>query len=351
MFTTLDPILRKVVLAIGALLLGVLVSGLINAFIRRRQRRDPITIGDTALNLQLLRGPLQLLLPSLAGRAVLPALELEQALLDPIGHGLDLLIIAAIAWLARRGILIARDLIQARFPVDVEDNLEARRIQTQYRVIERIATAVIIILAVGAMLMTFEEVRQFGVSLLASAGLAGVVLGFAAQKSLGTLLAGIQIAISQPIRLDDVVIVEGEWGRIEEITLTYVVVRIWDQRRLVVPITYFLDNTFQNWTRTSAEILGTVYLYADYTIPVQAVREELERIVRGTDLWDGRVVGLVVTDSKEHTVELRALVSAEDASKAWDLRCLVREKLITYLQENHPESLPRLRLVQESLSS
>jgi small-conductance mechanosensitive channel len=348
MLVNLDPVVRRLVLAIGAILLGVLLSSLINALLRRRQRRDPIMIGETALNLHLLRGPLQVLLPALAGRAVLPALEFEQALRALIGHALDLVIIGSIAWLARRGVLIARELVQERFPVDVEDNLEARRIQTQYRVIERVTTALIVILAAGAMLMTFEQVRQFGVSLLASAGIAGIVLGFAAQKSLGTLLAGIQIALSQPIRLDDVVIVEGEWGRIEEITLTYVVVKIWDQRRLVLPITYFIDNPFQNWTRTSAEILGTVYLYTDYTVPVQAVREELQRIVEGSDLWDGRVVGLVVTDAKEHTLELRALVSAADASKAWDLRCLVRENLISYLQENHPESLPRLRLVQES---
>jgi small-conductance mechanosensitive channel len=348
MLNTINPLLRQMILAMGAIALGALISGIINSLLRRRQSSQPISIGDTALNLTLLRAPLRLLLPTLSVRAVLPSFGFESRLNNVVGHGIDLLIIAAIAWLARRGILIARDLVQARFPVDVEDNLEARRVQTQYRVIERITTAVIVILAMGAMLMTFEEVRQFGVSLLASAGIAGVVLGFAAQKSLGTLLAGIQIAISQPIRLDDVVIVEGEWGRIEEITLTYVVVKIWDQRRLIVPITYFIDNSFQNWTRTSAEILGTVYLYADYAVPVQAVREALERIVESTDLWDGRVVGLVVTDAKEHTLELRALVSAENASKAWDLRCLVREQLVTYLQANHPESLPRLRLVQEA---
>lgn len=347
MFHSIDPLLRQLILSIGAIALGILLSGFINYFLRRRQSRDPISIGDTALNLGLLKGPLRLLLPALVVRAMLPALEMEARLDDLVAHGIDVIIIGAIAWLARRGILIAQELVQERFPVDVEDNLEARRIQTQYRVIERIATALIIILAISAMLMTFEQVRQFGVSLLASAGIAGVALGFAAQKSLGTLLAGIQIAISQPIRLDDVVIVEGEWGRIEEITLTYVVVKIWDQRRLVVPITYFIDNSFQNWTRQSAEILGTVYLHADYTVPVESVREELKRIVESTDLWDGRVVGLVVTDAKEHTVELRALVSAEDASKAWDLRCLVREKLIAYLQEKHPESLPRLRLIQE----
>jgi hypothetical protein len=194
------------------------------------------------------------------------------------------------------------------------------------------------------MLMTFDSVRQFGISLLASAGIAGVVLGFAAQKSLGTLLAGIQIAVSQPVRLDDVVIVEGEWGRIEEITLTYVVVRIWDERRLIVPVTYFLDNAFQNWTYTSAEILGTVYIYADYSVPVEMVRKELKNILDSTDLWDGRLWSLLVTDSTERTMEMRALVSAANSSKAWDLRCLVRERLIDFLQREYPGSLPRVRL-------
>jgi hypothetical protein len=193
-------------------------------------------------------------------------------------------------------------------------------------------------------------VRQFGVSLLASAGLAGVILGFAAQKSLTTLLAGIQIAISQPIRLDDVVIVEGEWGRIEEITLTYVVVRIWDQRRLIVPITHFLDNSFQNWTRTSAEILGTVYFHADYTVPMDKLRKHLKQVLENSPLWDGRVWGLIVTDAKEQTVELRALVSAENASKAWDLRCHVREEMITYLQQHYPDSLPRVRVSKEPVT-
>jgi small-conductance mechanosensitive channel len=176
---------------------------------------------------------------------------------------------------------------------------------------------------------------------------AGVVLGFAAQKSLGTLLAGIQIAFSQPIRLDDVVIVDGQWGRVEEITLTYVVVKIWDERRLIVPITYFIDNAFQNWTRSSAQILGTVYVYADYRLPVDELRAELKRILDDNPLFDGRAWGLQVTNANESTIELRALMSAEDASKSWDLRCAVREALIRYLQMKHPDSLPRIRLEQE----
>jgi small-conductance mechanosensitive channel len=195
--------------------------------------------------------------------------------------------------------------------------------------------------------MTFDEVRRVGVSILASAGIVGIIVGFAAQRSLGNLIAGIQIAITQPMRLDDVVVVEGEWGRIEEITLTYVVVRIWDQRRLVVPITYFMERPFVNWTRTTAELLGTVYLYADYTIPVERVREELHRILEASDLWDRRAWGLVVTNTTEKSVEMRALMSTQDSSSAWSLRCHVREKLLEFLQKHFPHSLPMVRLKTE----
>jgi small-conductance mechanosensitive channel len=199
------------------------------------------------------------------------------------------------------------------------------------------------LLTLAAILMTFEKVRYLGTSILASAGIAGLIVGFAAQRSIATLLAGIQIAITQPIRIDDVVIVENEWGRIEEITLTYVVVRIWDLRRLILPITYFLEKPFQNWTRVSADILGTIFLYVDYTVPVEAVRAEFRRILEKSGKWDGRVSVLQVTNTTERTVELRALVSATDSSSAWELRCHVREKLIEFLQKNYPHALPRLR--------
>jgi small-conductance mechanosensitive channel len=190
-------------------------------------------------------------------------------------------------------------------------------------------------------------VRQFGTAIIASAGVAGIIVGFAAQKSIATLLAGFQIALTQPIRIDDVVIVENEWGRIEEITLTYVVVSIWDLRRLVLPITYFIEKPFQNWTRTSADILGTVFIHVDYSAPLDELRAELTRILEASPLWDRKVAVLQVTDAKERTLEVRALASARDASAAWDLRCEVREKLIAYLQKNHPGSLPRLRARME----
>ena len=193
------------------------------------------------------------------------------------------------------------------------------------------------------MLMTFDRVRSLGAAILASAGIFGIVIGVAAQKTIGTFIAGFQIAITQPIRIDDVVVVENEWGRVEEITLTYVVIKIWDQRRLVVPITFFIEKPFQNWTRVSADLLGTVFIYVDYTIPVEAVREELRRILDKSHFWDKKVSGLEVTNTTERTVELRALVSAADSSNLWNLRCEVREKLIAFIQKNYPSSLPKLR--------
>jgi small-conductance mechanosensitive channel len=238
---------------------------------------------------------------------------------------------------------ILDDFVLRQYRIDVTDNLEARKIQTQLQVFKRIVIIVIGIIALAAMLMTFEKVRQLGTSILASAGVIGIIVGVAAQRTIATFLAGIQIAVTQPIRIDDVVIVENEWGRIEEITLTYVVVRIWDLRRLVLPITYFIEKPFQNWTRVTADILGTVFIYVDYTVPIQAVREELHRILQDSKLWDGKVRGLQVTNTTEHTVELRALMSAPDASSAWDLRCEVREKLVEFIQKNYPDGLPKVR--------
>lgn len=346
----MDPILSSMTMLAATGIGGLLVSLVVGWLIERRHGERPIEIASYELHLKHLRVPFRLLLPAVAIRVALHWTQFPQDVLTVLSHVLQIWIIFAIALFARRSFVMVREMLLEEHPVDVEDNLQARRIMTQYQVIQRIGTVLVWVLAIGAMLMTFDSVRQFGISLLASAGIAGVVLGFAAQKSLGTLLAGIQIAVSQPVRLDDVVIVEGEWGRIEEITLTYVVVRIWDERRLIVPVTYFLDNAFQNWTYTSAEILGTVYIYADYSVPVEMVRQELKNILDSTDLWDGRVWSLLVTDSTERTMEMRALVSAANSSKVWDLRCLVRERLIDFLQKEYPGSLPRVRLQSQALT-
>jgi small-conductance mechanosensitive channel len=252
-------------------------------------------------------------------------------------------IIVAVTWLLIKLVQFASNRVLRRFDTSVKDNLQARSVHTQINVIRRLIISLIIILAIAAILMTFEQIRSLGVSLLASAGVAGIVLGLAAQKTLGNFFTGLQIAITQPIRLDDSVVVEGEWGWIEEINLTYVVVKLWDLRRLVLPIQYFVDNPFQNWTRKSAEIIGSVFLRLDYTMPIEPIREELDRILEGNDLWNGNVKVVQVTDSGQREMEVRVLVSANDAPTAWDLRCNVRERLITFIQQNYEDKLPRYR--------
>ena len=286
--------------------------------------------------------PLQWILIVLIVRLVLPAVVPENYL-STAKHILSLFLIALVSLLFIKTAYILDEYVVSHFSIDVKDNLKARKVHTQLNVLKRIVIIVVCILALGTMLMTFDRVRQLGTTILASAGIVGIVVGMAAQRTIGTFIAGLQIAFTQPIRIDDVVIVENEWGRIEEITLTYVVVKIWDMRRLIVPITYFIEKPFQNWTRVSADLLGTVFVYVDYTVPVEVIREELQKILKDSQLWDGKVCVLQVTNTSEHTLELRALMSAPDASAAWSLRCLVREKLVEFIQKNYPESLPKLR--------
>ncbi len=282
-------------------------------------------------------------MPLLALLSVIPWLPLPPYVLQHVNHTVGLAFIASIGWLAIAMLDVLRDYISRRDALGLSDNLAARRVRTQVQVLRHIAVVVIVTLTIAIMVMTFPNVRHLGESLFASAGLAAVVAGLAARTTLSTLLAGVQVALTQPIRLEDVVIVEGEWGWVEEITTTYVVVRVWDLRRLIVPLSYFIEKPFQNWTRNTADLLGTAFIYTDYTVPVNEVREELHRILQSSGMWDGKVWGLQVTNATEHTLELRALMSAPGSSAAWDLRCHVREKLIAFLQEHHPQSLPRVR--------
>ncbi len=274
--------------------------------------------------------------------------ELEPTTLN---HIISLILIALVSWLLIKSTYVLEDFVVSRFEVGVKDNLQARKIHTQFRVLKRVVIILVGVVALATMLMTFPQVRQLGTTILASAGIIGIIVGMAAQKTIGTLIAGIHIAFTQPIRVDDVVIVENEWGRIEEITLTYVVVKIWDLRRLIVPITYFIERPFQNWTRTSADILGTIFIYTDYTIPIDVIRQELQRILKNSDKWDGKVCVLQLTNASDRGIELRALISAPDASTAWNLRCEVREKLIEFIQKNYPQSLPRLRAELKQLTN
>ena len=328
---------------LGAVLIGYLMHRLFWRLLSRFARRTSTVLVDSLL--RHCRSPTVLVFPVLAVYVALPLLRarLGDDLLAFIGNLLIVLLTLSVAATLVRLTSVAEDMIADRYDVDVRDNLRARAIHTQFGIIRKIAVVAIGVLALATVLLSFDEFRELGTGILASAGLVGLIVGLAAQKTLGSLFAGIQLAISQPIRLDDVVIVAGEWGRIEEITLTYVVVRIWDLRRLVLPISYFLETPFQNWTRVSAEILGTVFIYLDYAAPVDEIRAQLEQIVRESSNWDGNVCGVQVTDTSPQGVELRALISAADASKSWDLRCEVREKLIAFLQEQYPDCLPKVR--------
>jgi len=289
---------------------------------------------------------LRLLVPLLGIILLLPLLKLPENWIWVTQKAFGIFLIVALSVLIVRGVNAVQLALLSRHRMDAEDNLFARRIYTQVSVIRKIIVTAVVIIATGSILMLFDPVRQFGTSILASAGIAGIVLGFAAQKTLGNVLAGIQIALTQPLLIDDIVVVEGEFGQIEEITLTYVTVRTWDLRRLVLPITYFIEKPFQNWSRVSTELLGTVILYLDYQVPLGEVRKELKRLVENNPKWDRRVCGLQVTDTKQSTIEVRALVSGTDPGKTFDLRCEVREGLIEFLRRDYPESLPRVRNVE-----
>jgi small-conductance mechanosensitive channel len=342
-----QPWLVSAGILIGALVAARIVHAIVFAAGRRIAARSGNTLDDSVVRNS--NKPVRAILPLLALSLVLPATYLPSNWEGPLRHAVVLGMIASVAWLLVSFINVFEDVISQKYRVDVSDNLRARKLQTQVQVLRRIGVVVISIITLSIMLMTFPSIRQFGVSLFASAGLAGLVVAMAARPTLASLIAGVQIALTEPIRLEDVVIVEGEWGWIEEISTTYVVVRIWDLRRLVVPLSYFLDHPFQNWTRKTADILGTVFVYTDYTVPVEDVRQEFHRILEESGLWDGKVWNVQVTNASEHTMELRALMSAPDSGKAWDLRCYVREKLIAFLQRKYPQSLPKTRAELHSL--
>lgn len=264
-----------------------------------------------------------------------------------VQHANAVLLVASLTMLCIGAIRGVADGVIARHPSDSDDNLAARRIQTQVRVLTRIACGTVLVAGVAFGLMTFPTARQLGASLLASAGVAGLVVGIAARSVFGNLLAGLQIALAQPIRIDDVLIVEGEWGRVEEIAATYVVLRIWDERRLVIPLSWFIEHPFQNWTRTTADLLGTVFLWVDFTASVDAIRAEAERLCKASPHWDRRVCLVQVTDANEHAMQLRVLVSSAASGPNFDLRCELREGLLRFLASTSPQSLPRARLLAQ----
>jgi len=335
---------RTTLWSAGGVLIAFAVAFLIHLLVFRLAKR--FTLRKQSVLADVIRyceRPTLLILLLIVELAALSFLPITDGHRQILRHALGICLIAAVAWLLVALVDVIGALLGYRYSPGVGDDLAARRVRTQVQVLRRIVVMLIVVITIAGVLMTFPSIRHIGESLFASAGLAAVVAGLAARTMLSNLLAGVQIALTQPIRLDDVVIVEGEWGWIEEITTTFVVVRVWDLRRLVLPISYFIEKPFQNWTRNSADLLGTVFLYADYTVPVDELRQELHRILQTTDLWDGKVWNLQITNATDRTLEMRALVSAADSSRGWDLRCHVREKLVQFLQENYPNSLPRTR--------
>jgi len=272
---------------------------------------------------------------------VLPVAPIDPAAIAVLTRILSLATIALLGWIAVTATHVTGDLYLRRFRLDAADNLLARKHTTQVRIMRRVVDTLIVVLTVSAALMTFQSVRQYGVSLFASAGVAGLVAGLAARPMLSNLIAGIQIATTQPIRLDDEVVIENQWGRIEEITSTYVVIRLWDLRRLIVPLSYFIEKPFESWTRKSTKLIGAVSLHVSYMTPIERLREKALEIVRASPLWDGDVAKLQVNEAKEAALELRVLASARTSGAVADLRTEIREKMITFLQREYPTCLPQ----------
>jgi small-conductance mechanosensitive channel len=278
---------------------------------------------------------------------VLPYIsELSESALVTIRQGLVMALIVALGWFAAGCVYVFQNVVLRRYDLSAENNFNARRVHTQFELFRRVLITFIVIVDIGALLWTFNDPRiwHYGSGVLASAGIASVIVATAAKSTVANLLAGLQIAVTEPIRIDDVVVVQGEWGRVEEINSAYVVIRIWDQRRLIVPLNYFIENSIQNWTRQSSDILGTAFLYVDYTIPVENLRQQLNTIVHASPLWDGRVCGLQVTNLTDRAMEIRCLVSSKNSSENFDLRCLVREKMTAWIQQNHPTAFPTARI-------
>jgi len=330
-------VLATIAMLAGAALGGAVLHALVFRFLSRFQR------GFEGATVRHARGPVRALVVLIAMLLVLPLADIPDSTSVVLTRCVALAIVGAFGWLAIAMLNVTEDVMAEKYPVTVSDNYGARALQTRMKVLRSAGVVIISVITVSVILMSFPSVRQLGVSLLASAGLLALVVGMAARPALENLIAGLQIALTQPIKLDDVLVIEGEWGRVEEITAAYVVVRIWDARRLVVPLNYFITTPIENWTRRTSDILGTVTLHVDYTVPVGEVREELHRLLQGSELWDERVWNLQVTDSRESGVDLRALMSARDSSDMWALRCYIREELVQVIKERWPHSLPRIR--------
>lgn len=326
------------------------VHWLLFRFVRRRQEAQ----ASPHLGLlQHLGSPARAIFVLTCFLLIEPFFPFSADLHSDVRETLAILLVLSAGWFAVGGVYVVQNVLLRRFDLSAPDNVQARRVHTQFQLFRRVIIGLIVIVTVGVALYTFHDDRiwRAGTGLLASAGLASLVLAAAAKSTAANFLAGMQIAFTQPIRLEDVVVVQGEWGRIEEINSAYVVVRLWDLRRLIVPLTFFIENTFQNWTRETTQIIGSAFLYLDYSVPVEALRQHLVEIVSEAKQWDGQVCALQVTDAKERTMEIRCLMSAASASDSFDLRCLVREQMIRFVREQYPQALPQMRLTSVPASA
>ncbi|RYZ20783.1 MAG: mechanosensitive ion channel [Chitinophagaceae bacterium] len=326
-----------------AVVAGLLLSGFL-WLLARLQRKDLRGFFLFNALVRHLGAPVNVFVPFFMLNLMRPDMRLSAAAHRNTAHLLQIILILAFSWMLIRLMRVFQDLAHRRININQSDNLRQRRLLTQLLYIRRVFASIIVLLTIGAVLLTFSSMRKLGTGLLTGVGVGGIIIGFAAQRSLANLLAGFQIAFTQPVRIDDEVVVEGEFGKIEEITLTYIVVKIWDERRLVLPITYFLEKPFQNWTRTTANTMGTVFWYVDFNVPVEDLRAEFKRFVAAHPLWDQRTASLIVSDMKQDVVELRALVSGSSSGNVFDLRCAVREHLLAYIRSRYPEALPHQRI-------
>lgn len=333
---------QNLILAAAAILFGLLLKFILRKTFYFLARIWPNFLINSVI--RRMNKPVAFFLPLFFLNIALAFMVMKPYLAKQIDRLLEIALTINFAILLIATIKVLEDYFYHKYDLNKEDNLKERKIRTQLQFVRKFIISLIILLTASIILLSFESMRKIGSGLLAGVGIGGIIIGFAAQKSLGNLLAGFQIAFTQPIRIDDVLVVEGEWGRVEEITLTYVVLNIWDQRRLILPITYFIEKPFQNWTRVSSELLGTVFLYFDYTVPIPKLREQLTMLLSTHPLWDKRVNVVQVTDNKDTTVEVRFLMSARNSSQAFDLRCFVREEMIAFVRENYPDALPKTRL-------
>ncbi len=319
---------------------AALIAHLIGRAVTLRVVRNTVVLKSLARSCDR---PAGFVMPLIAMQAVWHATPDSVESIEKLRHFNGVLLIMALTWLAIGAVSGIADGVLKSHPADVADNLNARRIHTQTRVLSRTAAAALLIAGIAFALMTFPGARQFGASLLASAGVVGLVAGIAARSVFSNIISGLQIALAQPFRLDDVLIIEGEWGRVEEITGTYVVLRIWDERRLIIPLQWFIEHPFQNWTRTTSEIIGTVFIWVDYTMPLEPLRQAARLACEASKDWDGRLCLLQVTEAGERGMQLRVLVTSASSSQNWDLRCAVREALVAFMQREYPQALPGLR--------